>query len=87
MSDEKEGHALLAKGRLLFDSCSTENDYACVIGYLNYNRSQGGWRAEAITEFIAWLQHQCDTQTQHGEKAVVILQRLDKARSTNGCGL
>lgn len=80
MYNEQEGHALLAKGRLLFDSCFAENDYACVVGYINYNRSQGGWRAEVITEFIAWLQQQCDTGTPHRGKAMAILQWLDTAR-------
>ena len=55
MSNEKERHALLAKGRLLFDSCSPEKEYACVIGYVDHNLAQGGWRAEVMAEFIEWL--------------------------------
>jgi len=63
MLNEKERHALLAKGRLLFDSCSADNDYAGVIGHIDHNLSQGGWRAEVMAEFIGWLKRQCDTET------------------------
>ena len=76
MSNEKERHALLAKGRLLFDSCSPENDYACVIGYIDHNLGLGGWRAEVIAEFIGWLRHERDLKTCHGEQAAAILQKL-----------
>jgi len=76
MSNEKERHALLAKGRLLFDSCSPENEYACVIGYVDHNLAQGGWRAEVMAEFIDWLrqQHNMNVAPRH---AAAILQRLD----------
>jgi hypothetical protein len=77
MPDEKERGALLAKGRLLFDSCSADNDYACVIGYIEHNLLQGGWRAEVIAEFIDWLQRQSDTATRRSEHAAAILQRLE----------
>jgi len=76
MSNEKERHALLAKGRLLFDSCSAENEYACVIGYVDHNLAQGGRRAEVIADFIEWLRQQrnMNVAPQHAE---AILQRLD----------
>jgi len=77
MSNDKERHALLAKGRLLFDSCFPENDYACVIGYVDHNLAQGGWRAEVMAEFIRWLRQQRDTATHHGEHAAAILQKLE----------
>lgn len=76
MSIEKERQALLAKGRLLFDSCSAENDYACVLGYLDHNLALGGWRAEVIAEFIVWLKRQCEAENQHSETAAMILQFL-----------
>jgi hypothetical protein len=75
MSNAKERHALLAKGRLLFDSCSPENEYACVIGYIDHNLAQGGWRAEVMAEFIDWLrQRNMNVAPQH---AAAILQRLE----------
>jgi len=76
MSTEKERHALLAKGRLLFDSCSPENDYACVISYIDHNLARGGWRAEVIAEFVDWLRQQrnMNVAPQH---AAAILQRLE----------
>jgi len=77
MPNEKERRALFAKGRLLFDSCSAENDYACVLGYIDYNLSQGSWRAEVMAEFIDWLMRQRDTATQHAAHATAILQRLE----------
>lgn len=77
MSNEKERHALLAKGRLLFDSCSPENEYACVIGYLAHNHALGGWRAEVMVEFIDWLRYERAAQTRHGEHAAAILQKLE----------
>jgi len=75
MSTEKESHALLVKGRLLFDSCSLENEYACVIGYINHNLAQGGWRAEVIAAFVDWLQeqHSMNVAPPH---AAAILERL-----------
>ncbi len=79
MSIEQERRALLAKGRLLFDSCSPENEYACVIGYVDHNLAQGGWRAEVMAEFIEWLRQQrhINVAPQH---AAAILQRLDNKR-------
>ena len=41
MANEKERQALFAKGRLLFDSCSADNDYACVLGYVDHNLALG----------------------------------------------
>ncbi|GEM_PF-4042649 len=76
MHDDKEQRALLAKGRLLFDSCSADSDYACVLGYIDHNLAQGGWRADVIAEFIDWLKHQRDNETQFSESASAILQRL-----------
>jgi hypothetical protein len=84
MSNEQERHALLAKGRLLFDSCSPENEYACVIGYVDHNLAQGGWRAEVMAEFIGWLRQQRDMPALRRpgnvapQHAAAILQRLDK---------
>jgi hypothetical protein len=80
MPHEKEREALLAKGRRLFDSCTTDNEHACVIGYFGHNLAQGGWRAEVIAEFIAWLQRQCDDDTPRSEPAATILQRLEENR-------
>lgn len=77
MSTDKERHALMAKGRSLFDSCSPENEYACVMGYLVHNQALGGWRAEVIDEFIGWLRHERAAQTRQGEHAAAILQKLD----------
>jgi len=77
MSSKKERQALLAKGRLLFDSCSAENDYACVLGYINHNINLGDWRAEVIAEFVDWMKQQRDHETRHGEHAGAILQRLE----------
>jgi len=76
MHNEKERRALFAKGRLLFDSCSANDDYACVIGYIDHNLAQGGWRAEVIAEFIDWLKHERDNETQFSEPAIAILQRV-----------
>jgi hypothetical protein len=82
MPYEKEREALLAKGRRLFDSCVTDDEYACVIGYIGHNLAQGGWRAEAIAEFIVWLQRQDDDDAPRSESAATILRRLEEDRLT-----
>ena len=76
MTTANERHALLAKGRLLFDSCSPENDYACVRGYIAHNLAQGGWRAEVMAAFVDWLRQQrsMNVASQH---AAAILSRLE----------
>ncbi len=77
MATENERHALLAKGRLLFDSCSADNDYSCVIGYVDHNLSLGGWRAEVIAEFVDWLERQREAGNRHSDHAAAILLRLN----------
>jgi hypothetical protein len=74
---ENERQALLAKGRLLFDSCSADNGYACVLGYIDHNLVLGGWRAEVIVEFIGWLKQQREAGNHHSEHAAAILWRLE----------
>jgi hypothetical protein len=81
MLAENERRALLAKGRLLFDSCSADNGYACVLGYIDYNLALGGWRAEVMAEFIDWLECQCEAGNLHGEYAAAILQFLKNKKS------
>lgn len=76
MANEEERHALLAKGRLLFDSCSADNDYACVLGYVEHNLALGDWRAEAMGEFIAWLKRQSAIENEHGAHAAAILKQI-----------
>jgi hypothetical protein len=78
MLNENQRDTLLAKGRLLFDSCSADNDYACVIGYLEHNLRLGGWRTEVVTEFIEWLQRQRQAENQHSAHAAAVLQRLQE---------
>lgn len=73
----QERQALLAKGRLLFDSCSAENDYACVLGYISYNRGRGGARAEVAAEFVSWLQAQQESGNRHSTHATIILNQLE----------
>lgn len=73
----KERQALLAKGRLLFDSCSAENDYACVLGYISHNQGLGGARAEVMKEFISWLKAQQEAGSQRSTHAAAILRRLE----------
>lgn len=70
----QERQALLAKGRLLFDSCSAENDYACVLGYISHNHGLGGARAEVAAEFLAWLKAQ---QEAGSVRAAGILKQLE----------
>lgn len=70
----KERQALLAKGRLLFDSCSAENDYACVLGYISHNHGRGGARAEVAAEFVSWLKAQHAAGSTH---AAGILKQLE----------
>lgn len=70
----KERQALLAKGRLLFDSCSAENDYACVLGYIFHNHGLGGARAEVAAEFVSWLKAQHQAGSAH---AAGILKQLE----------
>ncbi len=88
MLAEKERQALLAKGRLLFDSCSAGNGYACVLGYVDHNLALGGWRAEVIAEFIGWLKRQREAGNQHSEDAAAILlqveERIENNNSANG---
>ena len=76
MPTANERHALLAKGRLLFDCCAPENDYACVCGYVAHNLAQGGWRAEVMAQFIDWLRQQRDMNVapQH---AAAILRKIN----------
>jgi hypothetical protein len=85
---EKERQALLAKGRLLFDSCSADNGYACMLGYIDHNLALGGWRAEVIDEFMDWLKRQHQAENQHSEPATAILQyweeRIENNDSANG---
>jgi hypothetical protein len=76
MLAEKERQALLAKGRLLFDSCSADNGYACVLGYIDHNLALGGWRAAVISEFIDWLKRQHEAGNHHSKHAAAILQFL-----------
>lgn len=70
----QERQALLAKGRLLFDSCSAENDYACVLGYISHNHGLGGARAEVAVEFVSWLKAQHAAGSAH---AAGILKQLE----------
>src|SRR5574341_1108671 len=76
MANERERQALFAKGRLLFDSCSIDKDYSCVLGYVDHNLALGGWRAEVIAEFIAWLKRQREIENEHGARAAAILQHI-----------
>lgn len=84
MLAEKERRALLAKGRLLFDSCSADNGYACVLGYIEHNLALGGWRAEVIDEFIEWLKRQREAGNHHSAQAAAILQQLEERIENNG---
>ncbi len=77
MLAEKERQALLAKGRLLFDSCAADNGYACVLGYIDHNLALGGWRAEVIDEFIDWLKRQREAENHHSAPAAAILQSME----------
>ncbi|RIK80278.1 hypothetical protein DCC62_04280 [candidate division KSB1 bacterium] len=63
----QERQALLAKGRLLFDSCSAENDYS-------HNHGLGGARAEVAAEFVSWLKAQHEAGSAH---AAGILEQLE----------
>jgi hypothetical protein len=88
MLAEKERQALLAKGRLLFDSCSADDGYACVLGYIDHNLALGGWRAEVIDEFTNWLKQQSEAENHHSLHAAAILQsleeRIENKDSANG---
>jgi hypothetical protein len=81
MLAEKERQALLAKGLLLFDSCSADNGYACVLGYVDHNLALGGWRAEVIGEFIGWLKNQRETENHQSAHAAAILQFMKNKES------
>ncbi|MGH7596357.1 MAG: hypothetical protein ACREOI_08385 [bacterium] len=83
MLAEKERRALLAKGRLLFDSCSADNGYACVLGYIDHNLALGGCRAEVMDEFVDWLKRQREAENHHSEHAAAILQSLKEREENN----
>jgi hypothetical protein len=78
MLAEKDRQALLAKGRLLFDSCFAENGYACVLGYVGHNLALGGWRAEVVAEFSERLKRQREAENHHSAHAAAILRRLEE---------
>jgi hypothetical protein len=78
METDKERNALLAKGRLLFDSCTADNGYTCVLGYIDHNLALGGWRAEAVAEFIEWMKKQRHAESRYSASAAAILLRLEE---------
>jgi hypothetical protein len=75
---EHDSESLFAKGKKLFDTCAADRDYACVLGYLQHNLGQGGWRAETAREFIAWLKEQSRQEGMGQEHAAAIIQRIEE---------
>jgi hypothetical protein len=76
---DHEREALFAKGKKLLDACAADRDYACVLGYLQYNLGQGGWRAETARKFIAWLREQSQQEGMEQQHAAAILQKLEES--------
>lgn len=75
---DHEREALLAKGRKLFATCGTDRDYACVLGYVQHNLRQGGWRAETAKEFVEWLRQQSQREGVENAHAAAILKQLQQ---------
>jgi len=70
---------LLAKGRLLFDSC--DDDFACLLGYLDDHRAQGGWHADVMQEFLTWVEGQTARNDDLGIRAAALLRAVQRDRS------
>ena len=75
---EHEHEALFTKGKKLFDACAADRDYACMLGYLQHNLGQGGWRAETARKFIGWLHEQSQQEGMDQEHAIAIIRNLEK---------
>lgn len=75
-----EGEALFAKGKKLFASCAAGRDHACVLGYLQHNLEQGGWRAETARRLIEWLRELSEQRETGHEHARAILASLRQKR-------
>ncbi len=75
--NDRERMELLAKGRRLFEACGSEEDYACVAGYLEHNLKQGGWRAEVAQNFFVWLREQSVQPGESGARAAAILKLFE----------
>ncbi len=72
-----EDKALFAKGLRLFEACTAERDYACVLGFIQHNLHQGGSRAETANHFMAWLRQQSQQQGVESEHAAAILKQVE----------
>jgi hypothetical protein len=76
----REREALFAKGRKLFDLCTADRDYDCVLGYLQHNLAQGGGREETAKRFIEWLREQSQGEGTAQQHAAAIIQKLEQLR-------